>query len=263
MFFSEDFTILRDLLPFIHHRYVPNLKIIGLELTTRCNLFCFNCEASCRQAPSDEQLSVEQVEKFVQESISNDWNWELIKLRGGEPTLHPQLFEILEVVKRYKNHRPSCKIRLQTNGCGEKIQEVLRRLPEWVEVQSSGKDNKKPPLFSTYNIAPKDKMLYRLWADFTKGCWRTQICNITLSRYGYYPCSPGAHVARVLGMDIAVKRLALVSVESMSNQFKHLCPYCGHFREPNELVTQEAVSPLWEKAYREYKKKKPKLSLYS
>jgi hypothetical protein len=250
-------------IPLFHKTYNPNLKAIGLEISTACNLSCINCENSCRQAPSSEFMSLEQIEKFVDESIELNWDWNIIKLRGGEPTLHPQFFEVLKIIKRCKDLNPRCKIILQTNGQGKKVNEILSKIPDWVEVHNEGKEiGYISSYFSSYNVAPIDLSNYRLFADFTKGCFRAEECNIGLTRYGYYPCSPGGSSDRIFGFNIGLKKLSEVKDKALRAQMNKLCRYCGHYKEPNEYVKGEKMSKSWVNAYKKYKKQKPGLSLY-
>jgi molybdenum cofactor biosynthesis enzyme MoaA len=97
-----------------------NKRKIEIEITTRCSLACFNCDRSIRQAASNEDINVEQIKKFLDESIRLNWKWKEIKIIGGEPTLHPYFFEILDVIKRYTEFNSHCKIILSTNGFGKK-----------------------------------------------------------------------------------------------------------------------------------------------
>jgi len=43
-------------------------------------------------------MSVEQIQKFINESVDNNVKWERIRVMGGEPTLHPDIFEILNLL---------------------------------------------------------------------------------------------------------------------------------------------------------------------
>jgi len=254
------------LVPFlgaIHKKYYSNNSLC-IDITTVCNLRCFNCQSSVRQAPANDNMSVEQIERFVQEAIDLKYYWDRISLFGGEPTLHPQFFEILGALKRYKDFNPDCIIDVITNGAGERVNSVLSKLPGWLAVENTGKvegQNSHP--FGSYNIAPIDCLPYRFFTDFAKGCSRVSFCyGLELSMYGYYPCSPCMGVDRVFGFDIGIKKLSLVSEKALREQMKILCQYCGWFREPTEIIWKEKISHAWKRAYAEYKKQRPKLSLY-
>lgn len=248
----------------IHKKHYPNNCLV-IDVTTVCNLRCFNCHSSVGQAPANDHISVEQIEKFVQEAIDLKYYWDKISLSGGETTLHPQVFEIFDALKRYKDFNPECVIDIITNGAGDKVKSVLSELPEWIEIINSKKqEGQQRHLFGTFNVAPIDCKSYRYLTDFSKGCRIIEYCNgLALSKYGYYPNTPCAlGVDRVFGFDVGIKKLSLVTEKALGDQMKILCRYCGFFREPFELVRKPKMSPSWKKAYSDYKKKKPELSLY-
>jgi len=243
--------------------WIPNMKKIEIEITTFCNLCCFNCNRSVRQAASNEQMTLNQIIKFVNESIELNWNWKYIGLLGGEPTLHPHIFDILRILKRYRDIKQNCIIELVTNGYGRKVNKILSKLPSWVNIRNSYKTSIKNKFFS-YNISPIDIKEYKN-ADFTRGCKTTQECGLGLTRYGYYPCGAGASLDRVFGFDIAIKRLSLVNQQTLKSQLRLLCRFCGHFKRNfnnDKRITKEMMSKTWIKAYKEYQKAKPNLSLY-
>lgn len=243
-----------------------NRKIIELEITEFCNLSCINCECSFDHAPSGEFLTNEQVRKFVDESISLNWNWELIKIRGGEPTLHSGIFKIIESLQLYKNFNPDCKFRILSNNFSVYTRKVLSDMPAWVSIQSSDKSingdvvvGKVP--HDSVNIAPNDLLIYKC-ADFTKGCYRPMVCGMQLSRNGYYPCAMGVHISRIFGFDIGIKKLASINNGSFREILNIICRYCGHYKQPSDRPTENVISLSWEKAFKKYSEEKPKLSLY-
>jgi molybdenum cofactor biosynthesis enzyme MoaA len=50
-------------------RWITNMAEIEIEITSFCNLACYNCNRSVRQAPTNECMSLSQVERFVSESL--------------------------------------------------------------------------------------------------------------------------------------------------------------------------------------------------
>ncbi|MBU1147432.1 MAG: radical SAM protein, partial [Candidatus Omnitrophica bacterium] len=77
-------------------------KIIQIDVTYVCNLKCNNCVRSCKQAPTSQRMTVEQIKKFIKESIDNNIKWEKMRLMGGEPTLHPDILEIVQLLIDYR-----------------------------------------------------------------------------------------------------------------------------------------------------------------
>jgi len=255
------YNALKRLMFPVYKRYYSNNNL-GIFLTTSCNLSCLNCQTSARQAPANDFMSVGQMKGVVNEAINLKYYWNRIYLTGGEPTLHPHLFEILDIVKIYKDFNPGCVIILETNGVGNKAQAVLNKLPDWVLVYNSNKiEGKNTYGFSTYNVAPKDTLEYK-FSDFSKGCKRlVSSYGLCASMYGYYPCSPCMNVDRVFAFDVGIKKLSLVNEKALREQMRILCSCCGWFKERHiEKVLIDVISESWEKAFAEYRKQKPKLS---
>jgi uncharacterized radical SAM superfamily Fe-S cluster-containing enzyme len=82
-----------------------------VELTDHCNLRCPICYAA--SGPERPRYrSLVQVEAMLDAVVANEREPDVVQLSGGEPTLHPQLFEILEAARR----RPIKHLMLNTNG---------------------------------------------------------------------------------------------------------------------------------------------------
>ena len=247
-----------------HKKYYPNNNLV-ICLTAICNQQCFNCVSSCGQVPYSDSMSPGQIEKFVQEATELKYYWNKISLTGGEPTLHPQIFEIIGTLEKYKSFNSDCIFEIVTNGVGEKVKSTLSRLPDWIMIENSQKQaGQQSNVFIPFNMAPVDNKIYSRFADFSKGCQMLESCQgLALSMYGYYPTSPCVlGIDRIFGFDIGIKKLSLVDERALRNQMKALCQYCGIFKRPYELITKPKMSLSWEKAYSHYRKQKPILSRY-
>jgi hypothetical protein len=255
-FLSQRFvTVLTE--PF----YQRSHDLIEIDVTYACNLKCFNCNRSCGAAPSDDRVSLEQIKKFIGESISRGMQWKRIRLLGGEPALHPQLLAIIGELLAFKAaESPGTAIELWTNGFGKKVNEVLARIdPEVIIMNSAKKDSKQ--CFEPFNLAPKDFTRYK-YSDFSCGCWIISECGLGLSPYGYYPCAVGAAIDRVVGLDIGRKSLP-ESSDAMRDQMEALCGYCGHFMaSQRRMFYQPLMSKSWQQAYEKYRLFKPDLTRY-
>ena len=247
-------------LPFFIHK-----NKVEIEITTECNMRCYHCNRSCRQAPSKECMTVEQIKHFLDESIKANKKWSFIVLIGGEPTLHPDIYEISSLIIDYKlKYSPNTKITVSTNGVGLKTQEVLKNLPEIIHQENSSKTSIKNTQFYTFNVAPVDIEKYNApEVDFARGCSTASTAGSALTRYGYYACGAAASIDRVLGLDIGVKHLKDITEEKFRAQLKLLCGYCGFFKaKEDDIYNLEDMSPVWHKIYDNYKVKKPELNLY-
>jgi len=244
-------------------RYRRSRSSIELDITYRCNLKCFNCNRSCRQAPSTEQMNVEQIQMFIKESKEKNVNWETIRILGGEPTLHPDLLEILSLLIEYKKHSSAgVRIVLCTNGHGSKVANVLSKIPTDIVIENSMKTSDENG-FSQFNKAPRDSILYKN-ADFSNGCFIIVGCGPGLTPYGYYCCAVAGSIDRVFGFDIGRKELPSAD-DDMVDQLRVFCELCGHYRRRSwtTRTTSEVMSPTWKEAYIKYKRVRPSLSLYS
>ena len=80
-----------------------------IEITGRCNLSCPTCFADGGQG---RDLSLPQVETILDRLMVTEHQPEILQISGGEPTVHPQILDILEAAKS-RNIR---HIMLNTNG---------------------------------------------------------------------------------------------------------------------------------------------------
>ena len=88
---------------------------VGLiEITTRCNLNCPICFADSGSAQSDPgyDLSLADVERILDRFLETEEHPEVVQISGGEPTIHPQILDILAAAKA----RDIRHVMLNTNG---------------------------------------------------------------------------------------------------------------------------------------------------
>jgi hypothetical protein len=242
-------------------RFERSRSSIDIDITYACNLKCFNCSRSCGLAPSDDRLSLEQIQKFLRETLAKGIQWEKINILGGEPTLHPEFLPILDALIAFRDsHRPAAEIAIYTNGSGKKVNDVLKKLNRKVVVFNTAKKS-NAHVFFPFNLAPKDFVRYR-YVDYSSGCWLLHDCGMGLSPYGYYPCALSAAIDRVLGFDIGRKSLPELS-DDMRDQMEALCRYCGLFTN-NKLIfiNKNLMSKSWRQAYENYQVSKPHMTFY-
>ena len=241
-------------------RYRRSRRRIELDITWACNLRCFNCNRSCEQAPTGEQMSVAQVARFVDESLAAGKRWERIRILGGEPTLHPAFDAILAELLRYRAAVPEVVLELVSHGHGERTTARLASLPEGITVENTGKTSPTQP-FHTFNVAPRDLPSYAR-ADWRNGCAIPETCGVGLGPYGYYPCAVAAGIDRVLGKDLGRQHLP-GDDDTMEDQLRALCSACGHFKRERETPVDHPVSSAtWDAAYAAWRGQRPKLTRY-
>ncbi len=67
-----------------------------IEITGQCNLQCNICFAI---SPSGDHVPFEQITSMIDAYVSYENGPELLQLSGGEPTLHPEIIEIVQYAK--------------------------------------------------------------------------------------------------------------------------------------------------------------------
>ena len=221
---------------------------IQLEVTSFCQLGCFNCDRNCGIYKDTSFISIDKIKKFVDESIQNNKKWSRIDIIGGEPTFYPYFKEMFEAIKVYKDFYPRCKIRFSTNGLGKHVQEKLKEIPFWVDIRNSNKKS-KVQAFESYNSAPVDNGE----TEF-KACsipWR---CGIALTSNGYFLCGAGASVSKIFQMGIGIHNFEEVTPENLLKQITSLCKYCGHSNCKSKHLTKvEDISESWKEALNKLK----------
>ncbi len=85
-----------------------SLDRLELDITYACNLHCFNCNRSCEQARTNDHMSVAQIRHFLAESRDRGQKWRMIRVIGGEPTIHPNFLEIIGLLVGIPSDSFSC-----------------------------------------------------------------------------------------------------------------------------------------------------------
>jgi uncharacterized radical SAM superfamily Fe-S cluster-containing enzyme len=82
-----------------------------IEITDHCNLRCPICyAASGPHRPGYRDLTT--IERMLDAVVANEGEPDVVQISGGEPTLHPDLFAVLDAARR----RPIRHLMLNTNG---------------------------------------------------------------------------------------------------------------------------------------------------
>ncbi len=82
-----------------------------VEITGRCNLRCPVCYAN--SGPDHgRHLSLAEIEALLDTVVANEGQPDVVQISGGEPTLHPELFAVLDAARA----RPIRHLMINTNG---------------------------------------------------------------------------------------------------------------------------------------------------
>jgi len=82
-----------------------------IEVNDACNLTCPVCFAESGQART-EQKSLAQIEAMLETLVESEGFPDLVQISGGEPTIHPDIVQILKLAKS----KPIRHVMLNTNG---------------------------------------------------------------------------------------------------------------------------------------------------
>ncbi len=91
-----------------HEQHGCNLIV---EITDNCNLRCPTCYAASGPERTNHR-PLEQIERMLDLAVQNEGEPSVVQLSGGEPTLHPQFFEIVDAARA----RPIKHLMVNTNG---------------------------------------------------------------------------------------------------------------------------------------------------
>ncbi len=87
----------------------PPVCVLLLEITQACNLRCPTCYAD---AHGHEYMTVAEARRRLDSFFATQPTLDVLMLSGGEPTIHPQFGEILELALSY----PVNRVLVNTNG---------------------------------------------------------------------------------------------------------------------------------------------------
>lgn len=196
------------------HQTIEWLSKIELDLTTYCNLRCPACSRGCDKFPSKDSMMIHQVEQFVIESLDLNKEWKRIGLLGGEPTLHPNIQAIFDILSLYKSAFPHTDVWMMTNGV-HKIS-----IPDWVRVVY----NIDHSYHHAFYVSPTDENLL----GTNSRCESLELCGMGLGPYGYVPCVLGTAMARIFNYE-ALHTLDQCDANTLLTMCREYCQHCGWY----------------------------------
>src|SRR6185369_2528111 len=104
LFFGRDFRAAED--KDVHHHGTSNIKfgrgaVLTVDLTNRCNMMCSPCFMDANQVGYVHELSMEEIEKILDDSISFKPRRQMsVQFSGGEPTLSPHFLAACRYAKK-------------------------------------------------------------------------------------------------------------------------------------------------------------------
>jgi len=90
----------------------PRMPYLECRIVMHCNLNCKGC-TGFSNIHEPEVMTLESFEKYLVRLKELYWGIKYLKLFGGEPLLHPQLSEFIELARKYF---PDSKLVVHSNG---------------------------------------------------------------------------------------------------------------------------------------------------
>src|SRR6187431_2087620 len=99
-----------------------------VEVTDRCNLTCPTCYASSSPTHGRHRTLTE-IEAMFDAIVKSEGEPDVVQISGGEPTIHPDFFQILDIAKT----KPIKHLMVNTNGIRiAKDKDFVRQLASYM-----------------------------------------------------------------------------------------------------------------------------------
>ena len=167
---------------------------LEIQILLQCNFSCAPCDAFSNYHGvhwiKKGTMSLKQIKHFEEEMRDNNAYLGRVRLLGGEPTMHPKLEEICQIMKGLQNDGHIHVVEMVTNASNmEKANEVKKYINK---IRRSDLNEKNKTMVANLVHTPKSLGV----APFI--CSAPRFCGLSLNAFGYFPCSADAGLARLL-----------------------------------------------------------------
>lgn len=232
-------------------------KNVNILITNVCNVNCLNCFNLCNLFPKKDYwfIPVDQLRQNIQ-ALSEEGRpvntWKGIGLFGGEPTLHPDWDEIINMLIIEFSNR---NFTVFTNGSNPKKITALRGTN--VKWKISKKDKSTVMNFVNVLDAPVDFLKIEdrkhYWELAKKNCRIWGKCRAVIYDNRAYICDPSGSFDRILlgeekwgescGWEVGdTDPFEGRSDEEIIEQAKHFCYRCGFCLGESEPNTEQRAT---------------------
>lgn len=170
---------------------------LELNITYKCNSHCPECDRMIDRAPlGAADASDVQVAQLCDYLRRLEMHWAVIKLAGGEPTIHPRFSRIVRLLSDLQPEVTD-RVVVYTNG----LRSV--QVPPNVEMAVSAPGHKDHALFC---VSPSDLLVHGHYGTLRR-CPQTGVCGVGFDAHGFTPCPLASVVGRVAGVNPYSSRL--------------------------------------------------------
>lgn len=234
----------------------PTIHYFEVPVTDKCNLNCRGCIFGCNSAQIENRhVPKEQIIKDIRRMAELFCDVPWIRILGGEPLMHPDLFEVL---KETRDAFPHSEVDLCTNGLlVPKMDDMSLKLlkdlqitihvsgyppTEKIETQINERLSeldlpytylRRPEFFKFYTLEPIHNMRENYELCPTSGCWevyrgKIMRCSATIA-YGKLNKQFGTEYQVVENVDwfsLYDEQWDGEKIKRALNHASHICKYC-------------------------------------
>jgi hypothetical protein len=207
-------------------------------------------------------MTLEDAREFNRQARELNWFPKIVIL-GGEPTLHRELFEFIEIA----NELSPGRVEVWSNGYRQAAMDQLARIRAEGQAKVCEETIKASGCTvlpqADFFLAPKDFGVIN-----HRPCHNHAAigCGISVDAEGYAACSIGGAIDSVLQLGVRTKNLKdLFDVEFAHRQTCSLCDVCGrelgitsHHIAKSQVMHGSLMSPTWQAAVKRIEQRKKK-----
>lgn len=232
--------------------YTPKSNEAEWHITYKCDLACPNCNRLCFLPPTTGDMTLDDAREFNRQARELGWFPKIVIL-GGEPTLHRDLFDFIDIA----NELSPGRVEVWSNGYRPAAKEKLARIREEGKAKVCEETIKacgsEVLQHADFFLAPIDFGVIN-----HRPCHNHAAigCGISVDAEGYAACSIGGAIDSVLELGVRTRNLKdLFDVERVHKQTCSLCDVCGrelgitsHHIAKSQVMHGTLMSPTWQKA---------------
>jgi hypothetical protein len=215
------------------------LPILTVELTLSCNLSCKGCNRYCDKIKQpDSFLELEQIDRFILEIRNSEKvSIDIIRLAGGEPTIHSEFYEICNRFTKLLDNKLIKKLEVYTNG---QIPIQKNLIDNRIEITSTLPEMK--PNFYRTDISPLENNQKTERCDVIG----STSCGRIFNKYGYFACGQGGAIIRALGHINLIE----YKLDNITNiKMEEICKHCQMSAINKICDTKAPSSRIFEEAF--------------
>ena len=224
-----------------------------IDITYRCNLACKWCDRLYgTEFLKPDSITLNQMRDYAIDIAKYIEPLSVIQILGGEPTLHPQIFEILDILLEILcPSRAGGPLKLLTNGTGQNINSILDKIKKRYTQKQIVRGLETPK--SRYTIQHHFPIFQAL-CDYSevpenhyKGCSVKQRCGSIATPYGFYLCRAHMRIACLFKLGPGLDHVFTPEEEKQAANV--ICNYCiGATIGPDVSPTYAKILEEWRQA---------------